>query len=264
VVADALGAPRAGACQVFAGKAAAVNEAVRRGVAHGRCGALSHLFRTHESSESESPAHLRRGTALPHALTGRDICCVQAKEAAGDAAPEEDAGAAGCAHNTHAARTTRAKALTRAPRLAARSDDDAGGAGGACTLPLARVKRIIRLDTDVKQTQADAVRLIGRATVRARSRTHKRSLAHTHAADALFSPRLSHARLLACHRSCFWSRLPRARSTPCAQPSAKRSSSRTSVRLLRKGGGAQRSACRALAPCCCAVRCVARADGAVR
>jgi hypothetical protein len=39
---------------------------------------------------------------------------------------------------------------------------------GPVTLPLARVKRIIRLDPDVKQTQLDAVRLISRATVRAR------------------------------------------------------------------------------------------------
>jgi hypothetical protein len=40
---------------------------------------------------------------------------------------------------------------------------------GPATLPLARVKRIIRLDPDVKQTQLDAVRLISRATVRART-----------------------------------------------------------------------------------------------
>ena len=37
---------------------------------------------------------------------------------------------------------------------------------GDLVLPLARVKKVIRLDGDVKQVSADAARLIAHATVR--------------------------------------------------------------------------------------------------
>ena len=56
-----------------------------------------------------------------------------------------------------------------------RSRDAPEEEAGPATLPLARVKRIIRLDPDVKQTQLDAVRLISRATVRARTAAAGRS-----------------------------------------------------------------------------------------
>ena len=90
----------------------------------------------------------------------------QAKAAAG----EEDAGAAyapwlvahaTCGPLSHVRRSSSLPAATR--RREAPEED-----AGPVTLPLARVKRIIRLDPDVKQTQLDAVRLISRATVRAR------------------------------------------------------------------------------------------------
>ena len=87
-----------------------------------------------------------------------------------DAAGDEDAGAAyapGLAAHVACGPRSRVRAAahrTPATRRREAPEEEAGHV----TLPLARVKRIIRLDPDVKQTQLDAVRLISRATVRAR------------------------------------------------------------------------------------------------
>jgi len=69
-------------------------------------------------------------------------------------------------------------------------------------LPLARVKRIIRLDPDVKQTQLDAVRLISRATVRAPARSHKRCVAGVTSATCLL-PQLPASDAWRCFQELF-------------------------------------------------------------
>ena len=149
--------PRDGASlQVYFDQVAAAKEAVRPAAPRAERSFRSPSFWRQRATRA--PRRPRAHAARPAA---------QAKEAAG----EEDAGAAYAPRN--AAHTTRgggacacaaAAHSVSATRRREAPEEDAG----PVTLPLARVKRIIRLDPDVKQTQLDAVRLISRATVRAR------------------------------------------------------------------------------------------------